>query len=107
MNLNLDGAPRRSADLDFADDAGAGSAEGDASRPGQKWLQCARCHKWRKVPFNIDDEALTDEWECGDNSWDRTRAACTVPQELSNDEIDDMLAQDEAAASGMDFEEEG
>lgn len=44
------------------------------------------------MPFALGDDDLNDEWECKDNTWDKTRASCNVPQELSNEEIDEILA---------------
>jgi hypothetical protein len=83
-----------------------------ASHTPQKWVQCAKCSKWRKVrsvqdslvddanpgnapqvPFNITDEDLPDDWQCRSNRWDPSFSVCSVPQELSNKEIDDILAQ--------------
>ena len=25
------------------------------------WVQCEACHKWRRVPWNVDCEALSEE----------------------------------------------
>jgi hypothetical protein len=44
------------------------------------------------VPYYVTDEELTDIWECSNNIWDAPFSSCDVPQELSNDEIDQILA---------------
>jgi hypothetical protein len=44
------------------------------------------------VPYYVTDEELTDNWECANNVWDAPYSSCDVPQELSNDEIDQILA---------------
>lgn len=44
------------------------------------------------MPYHLRDDELTDEWECKDNSWDYLHATCSVPQALSNEEIDEILA---------------
>ncbi len=45
-----------------------------------------------QVPYTLTDDELTDDWECKDNVWDKAHQSCTVPQELSNEEIDEILA---------------
>lgn len=60
-------------------DAGAGAGT-DAAQE-QKWVQCSKCSKWRKVPAGVSDEDLGDDWVCKDNTWDGAYAACTVPEE--------------------------
>ncbi|MEW5299531.1 MAG: hypothetical protein WDW36_002539 [Sanguina aurantia] len=66
----------------------------------QKWVQCNKCQKWRKVPYHLRDDELTDEWECKDNSWDYIHAICSIPQALSNEEIDEILALQEDVLEG-------
>lgn len=74
----------------------------------QKWVQCSQCEQWRRVramwqqasvshvgmpqvPYNIEDADISDDWTCADNQWDPAHNSCTVPQELSNDQIDQIL----------------
>lgn len=45
-----------------------------------------------QVPFTLRDEDTPDGWECANNEWDKTRASCLVPQALSDEEIDEILA---------------
>ena len=45
-----------------------------------------------QVPFTLKDEDISEDWECKDNKWDRTYAACTMAQALTDEEIDGILA---------------
>lgn len=45
-----------------------------------------------QVPFTLTDNDLSDNWECTGNLWDPRHASCAVPQELSDQEIDEILA---------------
>lgn len=29
----------------------------------QKWIQCSKCEKWRKVPYGLDDGEIPEEWQ--------------------------------------------
>ena len=40
----------------------------------------------------LTDNDLSDNWECTGNLWDPRHASCAVPQELSDQEIDEILA---------------
>ncbi|MGA1531177.1 MAG: cysteine-tryptophan domain-containing zinc finger protein [Kiritimatiellia bacterium] len=65
---------------------------GLSGRELQKWIQCCKCEKWRKVPYSIDEEQIPDSWTCQDNLWDSVYNSCEVDQELSDDKIDEILA---------------
>ncbi|PNH01501.1 hypothetical protein TSOC_012609 [Tetrabaena socialis] len=58
----------------------------------QKWVQCNKCQKWRKVPYSLKDEELPEDWECKNNVFDLRHSSCMTPQALSNEEIDEILA---------------
>jgi hypothetical protein len=45
------------------------------------WVQCDGCHKWRRVPWHVDLEALPDPWTCVQNTWDVDAATCEAPQD--------------------------
>ena len=45
-----------------------------------------------QVPYNIKDTEIPENWACKNNVWDRTFASCAIPQALSNEEIDEVLA---------------
>lgn len=47
------------------------------------WIQCEDCRKWRRVPWNIDAEALPDMWYCQDNTWDEpSKTNCDAEQDV-------------------------
>lgn len=48
------------------------------------------CHNLQ-VPYALVDEEIPDHWTCSDNLWDASRRSCTVPQELPDNEIDEIL----------------
>ncbi|CAD7703269.1 unnamed protein product, partial [Ostreobium quekettii] len=74
----------------------------------QKWVQCSTCKKWRKVPYILKDTDISENWTCSDNAWDPNFASCSIPQALSNEEIDDVLAgQDEKEDMDDEREKEG
>jgi len=84
------------------------------SRPApQKWVQCAACNLWRQVPYELPEDAIPDDWTCAGNVWDPAHAACAVPQALSDEAIDEILAlqagPDLAAGAdeGLDEEDGG
>ena len=54
----------------------------------QKWIQCIKCGKWRKVPYTLDDADIPEDWACMHNVWDGAHASCDIAQQLSDDEID-------------------
>ena len=92
--------------------AAAAAGGGDAARPPpQKWVQCAACNLWRRVPYELGDDAIPDDWTCAANEWDPERAACDVPQALTDDQIDAILAlqttlEAEAVGGGVEDEDE-
>lgn len=45
------------------------------------WVQCESCKKWRRVPWHIDAEQLSEMWVCTDNTWDPESANCDAPQD--------------------------
>ncbi|EEF40926.1 transcription factor, putative [Ricinus communis] len=65
---------------------------------GQKvqWVQCEDCFKWRKLPANAD---LPSKWTCTGNSWDPERSLCSATQELTAEQIEDLLPSCNIVAS--------
>ena len=49
-----------------------------------RWVQCDRadCRKWRRLPDDVDFDALPGSWYCSMNHWDPSRASCGAPQEI-------------------------
>ncbi|KDP20893.1 hypothetical protein JCGZ_21364 [Jatropha curcas] len=65
---------------------------------GQKiqWVQCEDCFKWRKLPA---DALLPSKWTCSSNSWDQGRSFCSAAQELTAEQLEDLLPSCHIAAS--------
>lgn len=42
------------------------------------WVQCETCMKWRRVPYDIDVNALPDTWTCNMNYWNVEQASCDI-----------------------------
>ncbi|XP_062013269.1 B3 domain-containing protein Os07g0563300-like isoform X1 [Rosa rugosa] len=53
-----------------------------------QWAQCEACCKWRKLPVNA---LLPSKWTCSDNSWDPDRSLCSAAQELTTEQLEDLL----------------
>ncbi|OAY26100.1 B3 domain-containing protein Os07g0563300 isoform X2 [Manihot esculenta] len=65
---------------------------------GQKfqWVQCEDCFKWRKLPANA---LLHSKWTCSGNTWDPERSSCSAAQELTAEQLEDLLPSCNLAAS--------
>ncbi|XP_031393777.1 B3 domain-containing protein Os07g0563300 isoform X2 [Punica granatum] len=61
-----------------------------------QWVQCEDCLKWRKVPV---DSPLPSKWTCAENKWDPERSSCSAAQELTSEELEDLLRSSNSAAS--------
>jgi hypothetical protein len=56
----------------------------DSILPPEKptsWIQCEECKKWRRVPWHVDAESLSDIWTCTMNTWDPEGASCEISQD--------------------------
>ncbi|KAF9595750.1 hypothetical protein IFM89_003492 [Coptis chinensis] len=53
-----------------------------------QWAQCDSCSKWRRLPVDV---LLAAKWTCSDNAWDTKRCVCSVPNELSPVELENLL----------------
>ncbi|XP_034211486.1 B3 domain-containing protein Os07g0563300 isoform X2 [Prunus dulcis] len=53
-----------------------------------QWAQCEDCFKWRKLPMNA---LLPSKWTCSDNSWDPERSSCSAAQDLTTEQLEDLL----------------
>ncbi|KAM6585039.1 hypothetical protein CsatB_012041 [Cannabis sativa] len=62
-----------------------------------QWAQCEDCFKLRKLPA---DAPVPPKWTCSDNSWDPQRASCSAAQELTSEELEDLLP---STVSGRDY----
>ncbi|KAL0542844.1 hypothetical protein IC582_017925 [Cucumis melo] len=54
-----------------------------------QWTQCEDCLKWRKLPASA---LLPSKWTCSDNSWEPERSFCSAPQELSTEQLEELLS---------------
>ncbi|KAG6696658.1 hypothetical protein I3842_09G158800 [Carya illinoinensis] len=54
-----------------------------------QWVQCEDCFKWRKLPANA---LLPSKWTCSD-SLDPERSICSAAQELTAEQLEDLLPQ--------------
>ncbi|KAL3522189.1 hypothetical protein ACH5RR_015023 [Cinchona calisaya] len=61
-----------------------------------QWVQCEDCSKWRKIPA---DALLPSKWTCPQNLWDLERSLCSAVQELSVENLEDLLPAITKAAS--------
>ncbi|XP_065877879.1 B3 domain-containing protein Os07g0563300 [Euphorbia lathyris] len=61
-----------------------------------QWVQCEDCFKWRKLPANA---LLPSKWTCSSNTWDPERSLCSAAQELTADQLKDLLPSCNLAAS--------
>ncbi|XP_027933510.1 B3 domain-containing protein Os07g0563300-like isoform X1 [Vigna unguiculata] len=53
-----------------------------------QWAQCEDCLKWRKLPASA---LLPSKWTCADNSWDPERSSCSAAQELTAEQLENLL----------------
>ncbi|KAK2977126.1 hypothetical protein RJ640_017650 [Escallonia rubra] len=60
-----------------------------------QWAQCEDCFKWRRVPA---DALFPSRWTCSENLWDPERSACSAVQELTSQELEDLLPNNQAAS---------
>ncbi|GLC55996.1 hypothetical protein PLESTB_001053200 [Pleodorina starrii] len=86
-----------------------GDEEGRQSNSGSdqdadNWVLCDRCTKWRRIPAAFVDQIREDTpWYC-ENNPNKAFASCSVPQELTNEEIDAEGDSDGAGESDHDEE---
>ncbi len=55
------------------------------------WVQCEKCHKWRRVAWHVDSDALPDEWECHMNFWDPENSTCSAPQDYYDPDLENTI----------------
>ena len=73
----------------------------EAAAPKDSWVQCDSCNKWRRIPAAVADQL--DEnvpWHCQDNP-NSAFASCSIPQELSNEEIDQQEEEEHVSNNHM------
>ncbi|KAG8482132.1 hypothetical protein CXB51_026825 [Gossypium anomalum] len=68
----------------------------DKSGERIQWAQCEDCFKWRRLPSDV---LLPSKWTCSSNSWDPERSSCSATQELTAEELENLLPHSNPAAS--------
>ncbi|KAE9599307.1 putative transcription factor & chromatin remodeling CW-Zn-B3/VAL family [Lupinus albus] len=61
-----------------------------------QWAQCEDCLKWRKLPASA---LLPSKWMCSDNLWDPERSSCSAAQELTAEQLENLLPPCTSAVS--------
>lgn len=61
-----------------------------------QWAQCEDCLKWRKLPASA---LLPSKWTCSDNLWDPERSSCSTAQELTAEQLENLLPPCNSAVS--------
>ncbi|CAL0300868.1 unnamed protein product [Lupinus luteus] len=61
-----------------------------------QWAQCEDCLKWRKLPANA---LLPSKWMCSNNSWDPERSSCSAAQEMTAEQLENLLPACNSAVS--------
>lgn len=66
--------------------------------PRNAWVCCDECHKWRRIPATLADSISETncKWTCEENM-DLAFADCSIPQEMSNAEINAELGISDAS----------
>lgn len=75
----------------------------DEGRPAQavsNWVQCENpnCQKWRKVPWNVDIDMLSEQFFCKDNVWNPESASCDAPEDEWDETADAQVMADGSTA---------
>ncbi|KAJ8570935.1 hypothetical protein K7X08_037907 [Anisodus acutangulus] len=63
----------------------------------EQWAQCDNCFKWRRLPA---DYLLPPQWTCQDSSSDHSRSSCSVPDDLTPRELENLLRMDKDLKKG-------
>eukprot|EP00934_Nitzschia_sp_Nitz4_P006918 Nitzschia sp. Nitz4//scaffold41_size133979//27876//35172//NITZ4_003333-RA/size133979-snap-gene-0.98-mRNA-1//1//CDS//3329551428//6908//frame0 len=76
----------------------------DEGRPAQavsNWVQCENpdCQKWRKVPWNVDIDMLSEKFVCTDNVWNPASASCDAPEDEWDEAADAQVLADGSAVA--------
>ncbi len=72
-----------------------------APESNSQWIQCDKCHKWRRLPWHVDVDALDDDWTCEKNSWDLEKATCDAPADEWDPDREDIAAIDNGQEAGV------
>jgi len=81
------GRPRRNATQNKESDNGSGNGTTQAQADeadNLEWVQCDKCHKWRKLPPHISADELPEVWHCSMNTWNPAAARCEVEEDKAD-----------------------
>ena len=79
----------------------AAAEEAEKEKEGEeRWVQCERCDKWRRLTSQAEEEEEAEAWVCSLNP-DPDFNRCEAPQEFSDEVIDRRLG-----LGGEEYEEE-
>ncbi|XP_038904602.1 B3 domain-containing transcription repressor VAL2 isoform X4 [Benincasa hispida] len=59
-----------------------------STRGQEQWAQCDDCSKWRRLPVDV---LLPSKWTCLENIWDQSRSSCSILEELTTRELENIL----------------
>eukprot|EP00976_Prorocentrum_cordatum_P002829 54765-Prorocentrum_minimum.AAC.2 len=74
-----------------------GSTDREEKPGSNAWVQCDKCEKWRRISRAASEALGDDAWYCHLNA-DTRFSSCEQPQELSDVEIDKLLAAEDGGA---------
>ncbi|KAL3919748.1 MAG: hypothetical protein SGILL_003598 [Bacillariaceae sp.] len=85
--------------MDTEDDNGGLLSTIDHGRPAQavsNWVQCENenCQKWRKIPWNVDVDLISQRFVCSDNKWNPNSASCDAPEDDWDEDNDACVEAD-------------
>lgn len=71
----------------------------DHGRPAQavsNWVQCENpeCQKWRKIPWHVDIDMLSEKFVCSDHIWGLDPPSCDAPEENWDENTDACVEAD-------------
>lgn len=71
----------------------------DVGRPAQavsNWIQCENpdCQKWRKIPWHVDIDMLSEKFICSDNFWEPLSASCDALEDDWDETVDACVGVD-------------
>ncbi|KAK4795363.1 hypothetical protein SAY86_013357 [Trapa natans] len=71
--------------------------------PPNAWVRCDDCHKWRRIAAALADSIADSNWICKDNL-DKRFADCSIPQEMSNTDINAELELSDYSCEDDDYD---
>ena len=79
----------------------------DHGRPAQavsNWVQCENpeCQKWRKIPWHVDIDMLSEKFVCSDHIWGLDPPSCDAPEEDWEESTDAIVEADGSVKPEVD-----